>query len=212
MTELKQRLKELRKVHLNSLSQKKLSEEIGYKLQTIRHLEAGTQKTIPAELIQKLNERYKINPNWLLYGQGDVFCYSRDESTQKYITLPYFPSGVPCGNSKIIHSEAIEKIKLPVEYARDIDFVVRANGISMIHEGIIDGSKLLIKRQTYLANNGDIMILNIIDNGCTCKKVYLDQQRGKYILQAANPEFEPEEYEVNEVSLVGIVKRIITDK
>ena len=117
------------------------------------------------------------------------------------VKLPYFPQGVPCGNCKIVFEDILEYISVPKEFARGADFVVRANGDSMKDARIHDGDKLFVRNQKYLDNSGDIMILNALQDGCFCRKVFLDHENNQYILKSANPDFEdlvanPKEYEI----------------
>lgn len=70
MSEMKDRLKELRKT-LN-LKQREIAERIGVKVGLIGNWEAGSQ-TIPATRIYQLCHEYNVRREWLETGEGEMF-------------------------------------------------------------------------------------------------------------------------------------------
>lgn len=205
------------------LSQAKFAMTLNEKTHRIRDIELSKQE-IPIDIVEKMEEIYHINRNWLLTGEGEPYnelplkssvdlnryIETKKESI-KTIELPYYPSGVPCGNVQFFYDNYTEKIILPYDYARDVDFVIRASGESMKNKGIMNNSKLLVKNQQYLSANGDVMILNIKDNGVVCREVKIDYEKKIYILEAFNDDYEPLEIEIGNVNFIGKVVRIITD-
>ena len=65
-----ERLREFRKV--NRLSQKHLSDLIGYDQRKVSRLEKGESK-LDTTILKTLKESYAVNAEWLLYGEGPMF-------------------------------------------------------------------------------------------------------------------------------------------
>ena len=84
------------------------------------------------------------------------------------------------------------------------DFCLRAKGDSMIGARILDGDIVFIKKAPTV-NNGEIAAV-IIGDEATLKRIYYYPQKGKLILQAENPKYEPLVYigeELNEIRILG---------
>ena len=62
------------------LSQKELAEIVGRTTSAVAHWETG-RYVIPTEILAKLIELYRVNPLWLLFGEGSMFLDST--STEK---------------------------------------------------------------------------------------------------------------------------------
>lgn len=105
--------------------------------------------------------------------------------------------------------EAIEEretISVPAELAppRDLGFVLRVKGDSMIDEGIFSGDYVVIEeRQT--ANNGDVVVALIDQTYATLKKYYREKDRIR--LQPANKNMQP--IYARHVIVQGIVRGLI---
>ncbi len=84
------------------------------------------------------------------------------------------------------------------------DFCLKAKGDSMIGARILDGDIVFIK-ETPTVNNGEIAAI-IIGEEATLKRVYYYPEKGKLVLQAENPKYEPLVYvgeELNEIRILG---------
>ncbi|KKW42452.1 MAG: LexA repressor [Candidatus Magasanikbacteria bacterium GW2011_GWA2_56_11] len=123
---------------------------------------------------------------------------------QQYIEVPLI-GVIACG-------KPIEAIEMPDEFIRVARedslrgniYALKANGDSMIKEGIFDGDFIIVKKQN-TAENGDTVVAIIDDNQATLKKYF--QEKEKIRLQPANPEFAP--MYRTEVEIRGVVKKII---
>jgi transcriptional regulator with XRE-family HTH domain len=62
------------------LSQKEFAEVVGRTSSAVAHWETG-RYIIPTEILAKLIELYRVNPLWLLFGEGSIFLDST--STEK---------------------------------------------------------------------------------------------------------------------------------
>lgn len=98
---------------------------------------------------------------------------------------------VPAGRP----SEALEayqgKYRVPRELIRgpiDEYMMFRARGSSMVGVGIVDGDLVLCHKQPD-AEDGEIVVANVENDGVTCKK--LRKKKGQTFLEPANPEHQP---------------------
>jgi len=90
MKELNKRLKLIRKAL--GLTQKEMSNMMGVSLRVYQYYEKGEQKPTYEKLVP-LVEKFNINGNWLLTGQGEMFL---NGSSQKNIGINY--GGMQIGN------------------------------------------------------------------------------------------------------------------
>lgn len=84
-------------------------------------------------------------------------------------------------------------------------FVLMAKGDSMINAGIDDGDYVVIKRQP-VANNGEIVVA-IVDNETTLKRLYYDDKNQKIILQPENDNYSDMYFD--ELEIQGIAIQVI---
>ena len=105
---------------------------------------------------------------------------------------------------------AVENIEdvfsLPTDMFANGDlFLLTVSGDSMINAGILNGDKIVVRRQS-IADNGEIVAV-MIDGEATVKRFYLDS---RYIrLQPENDKYEPIIVEEAEVLglVVGLIRR-----
>ena len=82
-------------------------------------------------------------------------------------------------------------------------FLLRVHGDSMIEAGILDGDKIVVKKQA-TAENGDIVVAMFDDGiteGATVKRFY--RRDGKIILHPENKSMS--DFVLDEVTLLGTV-------
>ena len=95
-------------------------------------------------------------------------------------------------------------IELPKSLFRDEDlFVLNVTGTSMINAGILEGDKLIIRKQNY-AKNGD-KVIALIDDSATVKTYY--KENGDFRLQPENDTMEP--IILDELDILGVVIGLI---
>ncbi len=99
-----------------------------------------------------------------------------------------------------------EKIKVPKNLLSKSgeNFALEVSGNSMIDEGIFNGDKVIIRRQS-TAENGESVVALINGNETTLKKIY--REKNGFRLQPANPDFKP--IYVKELEIQGKVVSII---
>ena len=105
-------------------------------------------------------------------------------------------AGVP-----ILAQENIEEyMTIPFDVSENDAFILNVTGTSMINDGIIEGDKLVVERQSS-AENGDIVIA-MIEDEATVKRIYYEE--GHVRLQPSNDQMEPIIVETADV--IGYIK------
>ena len=111
-------------------------------------------------------------------------------------------AGVP-----ILAQENIEEyMTIPFDVSENDAFILNVTGTSMIDDGIIEGDKLVVERQSS-AENGDIVIA-MIEDEATVKRIYYEE--GHVRLQPSNDQMEPIIVETADVigKVVGLLRYI----
>ena len=87
------------------------------------------------------------------------------------------------------------------EFHSDELFMLRVEGTSMIDAGIMNGDKIIVRRQN-IAENGEIVVA-LVEDSATVKRFY--RRDGKIILHPENEALSYMIYENGEVSILGKV-------
>ena len=87
------------------------------------------------------------------------------------------------------------------EFRGDELFMLRVQGTSMIKAGILDGDKIVVRRQP-TAENGEIVVA-LVDDSATVKRFY--RRNGQIILHPENDELSDMIFSDGEVSILGKV-------
>lgn len=87
------------------------------------------------------------------------------------------------------------------EYKGDSLFMLRVEGTSMIDAGIMNGDKIIVRKQE-TAENGEIVVA-LVEDSATVKRFY--RKDGKIILHPENESLSDMIFEPNEVSILGKV-------
>ena len=87
------------------------------------------------------------------------------------------------------------------EFKGDELFMLRVQGTSMIDAGIMNGDKIIVRRQPN-AENGEIVVA-LVEDSATVKRFY--RRNGQIVLHPENEELEDMIYAENEVSILGKV-------
>ena len=204
--EFKDKLKKARKER--GYTQDQLANGVNVSKSSISRYESGTQ--MPELATIKLIAKYlNISHQYLL----------EDEYTNEYLIQEEFvkipvvgtiKAGMPIlAEENIIGYEIISKgeIMSSKEY-----FYLKVKGDSMINARIHEGDLVLVVKQDYVDNNGDIMAVRVNGDEATLKRVFI-QDKG-ILLQAENPKYEPLYYPKADVAsgYVGIIGKAIEVK
>lgn len=109
--------------------------------------------------------------------------------------------GTVAAGEPLLAEQNIESyFPIPAEYMpNDQSFILTVKGESMINAGILNGDRVLVRRQS-VAENGDIIVA-LIDDSATVKTFY--KENGHYRLQPENDTMEP--IIVNDLQILGKV-------
>jgi repressor LexA len=130
--------------------------------------------------IDKMAERFNINPVWLMGANVDK--YLEINMIQKKIpVVGTIAAGQPLyAEENIVGYECVQK-------DQDIDFCLIVKGDSMINAGIHDGDIVFIRKQSDV-ENGEIAAVIIDGQEATLKRVY--KTGDAVILRSENPKYE----------------------
>ncbi|KRL75754.1 LexA repressor [Secundilactobacillus paracollinoides DSM 15502 = JCM 11969] len=115
---------------------------------------------------------------------------------------------VTAGQPILAVQEAVDYFPIPDELedeASDL-FMLTIRGESMINDAILNGDKVIVKKQSG-ADNGDIVIAMTEDNEATCKRFY--KEKNYYRLQPANDTMAP--IILDSVTILGKVIGVYRD-
>lgn len=87
------------------------------------------------------------------------------------------------------------------EFKGDELFMLRVSGTSMIDAGILDGDKIVVRRQP-TAENGEIVVA-LVDDSATVKRFF--RRNGQIVLHPENEALSDMIFEDGEVSILGKV-------
>ena len=76
---ISERLKVLRKKHLNGMSQDKFAERIGTSGAAISRYESG-DRLLPKTIILSVCREFHVNEEWLRYGKGEPFVAQQEQT------------------------------------------------------------------------------------------------------------------------------------
>ncbi len=121
------------------------------------------------------------------------------------MVLPLF-GPISAGFAAPVEEQAEEMVTLDDYIVGDKSstFLLRVKGDSMIDAGIFEGDLVVVERGKE-PKVGDIVV-GILDGEFTIKR--LKRDKGKYYLQAENPEY-PDMYALEELTVSGIVISVI---
>lgn len=114
---------------------------------------------------------------------------------------------VAAGEPILAEQDATDFFPIPPTIPDHDDlFMLTIKGTSMIKMGILNGDKVIVRRQS-TANNGDVVIAMTSENEATCKRFY--KEDGYYRLQPENDDLAP--IIVDEVAILGKVVGLFRD-
>lgn len=194
----------------NKLTLLEVANKLGIKEATMQRYESGEIKNIKHDTIVKLAKIFSCSPAYLMgwEDEDDLPPYPNiyPIKTKKFPLLGEIACGEPIF--------ATENRESYIEAGVDIkaDFCLKAKGDSMINARIMDGDIVFIRKQPTV-NNGQIAAV-IIDDEATLKRVYYYPEKGKLMLQAENPNYEPLMYvgeELNQIHIIGLAVAFQSD-
>ncbi len=134
-------------------------------------------------------------------GRIKIIAQEREEGGTMSLTLPLF-GPIAAGFAAPVEEHAEEQITIEnyLVKNRTSTFLLRVKGDSMIDAGIHEGDLVVVDRAP-TPKPGDIVV-GVLDGDFTLKR--LKKDKGKYYLQAENPEY-PNLYALEELKVAGVV-------
>lgn len=175
---------------------RKFSEENGY-TPSVREIckECGIKSTATAHsYIEKLQDRGYLN-------KATNKKRSVTIGKSSGISIPLIGT-VAAGQPIFTYENYEDYYTFPAGEFRGEDlFMLRVQGTSMIDAGIMNGDKIIVRRQN-TAENGEIVVA-LVDDSSTVKRFY--RRDGKIVLHPENEALSDMIYEDGEVSVLGKV-------
>ena len=162
----------------------------------------GLSHNTVARYLREMSDRRMLE-----YNDGVIVT----ERMSKYKTasklVPVLGS-VSCGAPLLSEANIDSYVRLPDDLIGGGEYYfLRANGDSMIEAGISDGDLVLV-RKTVDARDGEIVVA-LVDNENTLKRLYHDEKRHKIVLH-------PENYKYSDIivdgcEIQGVAVKILKD-
>lgn len=146
--------------------------------------------------IEKMAERYGVNPIWLMGANVDKYIEKEDEG-KRIPVLGTIAAGAP-----ILAQEHIEGYEY-ISSTYHADFCLRVKGDSMIGARMMDGDLVYIRKQADV-ENGEIAAVLIDKEEATLKRVF--KVNGSIILHSENQNYQDRVFskkDMKEVSIIG---------
>ena len=171
--EVKERLREAR--NFLKLSQEALAMETGSQRTTVAGYESGI--SLPrAEFLKELSIKYKINPNWILTGQGDMLTESGIAPAGYQV--PLLRQKVSCGPGQHWEDETnidryVSVFDLVPRLKTGRVYAIPVSGSSMLGAGIKDGDIVLFEADKDQDTHDGIYVFSL-DGDVYCKRLEFD--------------------------------------
>lgn len=195
-----------RREELN-MSAEMLGQKIGKAKTTIYRYETGSIENLPSNILEPIAKALMTTPAYLMGWTDKKEGRQIDEFSFKS-TAPVGVQRIPllgsiaCGKPKFCNEDRESYVEAGTNIKAD--FCLKCSGDSMTGARIFDGDIVFIRSQS-MVDNGEIAAV-VIDNEATLKRVFYYPERGKLVLQAENPKYEPLVYvgeELDEIRILG---------
>lgn len=188
------------------MTQEELGKILGVQKSAIRKYESGLVENIPRSSIQKMAELFGVKPSYLMgWEDSEPTEYQdmrisniRPAKTKRFRMI----GEIACG--KPIFADEDHESYVDASDQIQADWCLTAKGDSMIGARIHDGDVVFIREQP-MVENGEIAAV-IIGDEATLKRWYYYPEKGKLVLNAENPAYEPLVYigaELDEIHCLG---------
>ena len=129
-----------------------------------------------------------------------------DEKT--IVSLPILGC-VTAGDPILAIENVTDVFPLPLDFiGNDAAFILEVKGTSMIDAGILDGDKIIVKKQDSASNNEIVVALLLEDNEATVKRIFYEDNH-QIRLQPENKTMEPIFCDDKNVKILGKVTGLI---
>lgn len=199
---LSKRLAYLRKN--KEITQEQIANIIGVSRPTYTAYEMGRRQP-DYETLQKLADFFGVTIDYLL-GRTDAPNPSLPTGAMSLGPMKKIPiiGVIRAGEPLLVRENIIGYEYIPEEFAHNGSdyFFLQVKGDSMINAFIAPGSLVLVRKQECI-EDGQIAVVLVNGDEATIKKVKFADS--KVMLIPANPNYEPQVYDANEVRIIGRV-------
>lgn len=201
------------------LTQEELAKKLGLNKSTIQRYETGKVMKIKIPVIDAMAKALNVNPAWLSdkSDNREPYLSEQIESNAEALPqnairmIPVFET-VSAGFGTYASGEIVDYMPLFIEndYEAAETLCIKVKGDSM-YPKIEDGDIIQVHKQS-IVDNGQIAVVLVDGDEGLVKKFYYEKN---YIeLISINPEYPPKRFEreeMNRISIVGLVKKIIKE-
>ena len=163
------------------------------------------------EICSELGFKSTSTAQYYLDKMQDLGLLKKSCEKKRTLTLPVSENTISYRNVPLVGTvtagiprTAVENLEgyypIPDEFSSDSElFLLKVRGFSMKDAGILDGDKIIVKKQS-TADNGDVVVA-YFDDSVTVKRFF--KRNGKFILHPENAEFS--DIILDEVFILGKV-------
>lgn len=188
------------------LSAEEVAEKMGVSAATVYRYESSDILNMGIDKLELIAKALKTTPAALMGWEEKTSNIPQFDNISPIKTKKFPLLGdIACGQPIF----ADEEHESYIEAGADIkaDFCLKCQGDSMIGARIMPGDIVFIRQQD-MVDNGEIAAV-VIDDSATLKRVYYYPERGKLILQAENPAYEPLVYIGEELNYIRILGKAV---
>ncbi|SCI24702.1 LexA repressor [uncultured Clostridium sp.] len=200
-----------------NISAIKFSEDLSIHRGTLSNWETG-KRTPDSQTLLKIADYFNVTVDYLLGNTDrktdDTKIYNLQKvNTNEMVKIPVIgviKAGIPMlAEENIIDYEYVHQEEL---MQGENYFYLQIKGDSMINARIFEGDRVLVKKQNFIENDGDIMAVRVNGDEATLKRVY--KQKDGLVLQSENPNYAPMFYPASDIDTgyVGIIGKAIEVK
>lgn len=190
--------------------------------------DAKRRNSVPSDWYLKLFRKYGLNPDWLAMGRGPQYIKTKegyhpyDEPALSSFHEDASAYGDPLAAGKAVTFYAMTgentkegkwkpvsagEVSIPVAYDRESLLVIRMDGSAM--EPLIRaGAYVGLDRDQTAVRSGELYAVQMPYEGLSLKRIFLDTEKGRYLLRSENPAHAEQAFSVEEFT-DKIVGRVI---
>ena len=200
------------------LTQEELAQKLGLNKSTIQRYETGQVKKIKLPVLETMAKILNVNPAWLSdkSNNREPIVYTTESNVDflpsALIRMTPIYESVSAGLGAYASDEIVGYMPLYIEsdYEAEETLCIKVKGDSM-YPKIEDGDIIQVHKQD-MVDSGQIAAVLVDGEEGFVKKIKIERDYLELI--SINPEYPPKRFireEMNRVSIVGLVKKIIKE-
>ena len=188
------------------LSAEEVAEKMGVSAATVYRYESSDILNMGIDKLELIAKALKTTPAALMGWEEKTSNIPQFDNISPIKTKKFPLLGdIACGQP--IFADEEHESYIEAGAVIKADFCLKCQGDSMIGARIMPGDIVFIRQQD-MVDNGEIAAV-VIDDSATLKRVYYYPERGKLILQAENPAYEPLVYIGEELNYIRILGKAV---